>query len=172
MIRSPDWLNECVAKCVNAELGRWESFWAPGSYSCVALVMCPVDRDREGVAAGKHRIRLTDPLFFDECRVCELGFQLAGRVYAQGHEGLTVEPPLKHHMNRVCLGVRFFWTRDELFGSGGGGGGGGLMLTMWTGLGGGSGSLSRSGASATINTIATCATIDAFHQKPRLSLRG
>jgi len=32
------WLNEYVAKCVNAELGRWESFWAPGSYSCVALV--------------------------------------------------------------------------------------------------------------------------------------
>ena len=37
------WLNEYVAKCVNAELGRWESFWAPGSYSCVALV------DREDV---------------------------------------------------------------------------------------------------------------------------
>lgn len=31
------WLNEYVAKCGNAELGRWESFWAPGSYSCVAL---------------------------------------------------------------------------------------------------------------------------------------
>ena len=37
------WLNEYVAKCVNAELGRWESFWAPGSYSAVALV------DREDV---------------------------------------------------------------------------------------------------------------------------
>ena len=35
------WLNEYVAKCVNAELGRWEFFWAPGSYSAVALV----DRD-------------------------------------------------------------------------------------------------------------------------------
>jgi REP element-mobilizing transposase RayT len=31
------WLNEYVAKCVNARLGRWESFWAPGSYSSVAL---------------------------------------------------------------------------------------------------------------------------------------
>jgi hypothetical protein len=31
------WLNEYVAKCVNALLGRWESFWAPGSYSSVAL---------------------------------------------------------------------------------------------------------------------------------------
>ena len=31
------WLNEYVAKCVNAKLGRWESFWAPGSYSSVAL---------------------------------------------------------------------------------------------------------------------------------------
>jgi REP element-mobilizing transposase RayT len=31
------WLNEYVAKCVNAELGRWESFWAPGSYSSVTL---------------------------------------------------------------------------------------------------------------------------------------
>jgi putative transposase len=31
------WLNEYVAKCVNAHLGRWESFWAPGSYSSVAL---------------------------------------------------------------------------------------------------------------------------------------
>lgn len=32
------WFNEYVAKCVNVELGRWESFWAPGSYSAVALV--------------------------------------------------------------------------------------------------------------------------------------
>jgi hypothetical protein len=31
------WLNEYIAKCVNAELGRWESFWAPGSYSSVRL---------------------------------------------------------------------------------------------------------------------------------------
>ena len=37
------WLNEYVAKCVNAELGRWESFWTPGSYSAVRLV------DREAV---------------------------------------------------------------------------------------------------------------------------
>jgi REP element-mobilizing transposase RayT len=37
------WLNEYVAKCVNAELGRWEFFWSPGSYSAVALV------DREDV---------------------------------------------------------------------------------------------------------------------------
>ena len=37
------WLNEYVAKCVNAELGRWEFFWAPGSYSAVALA------DREDV---------------------------------------------------------------------------------------------------------------------------
>jgi hypothetical protein len=32
------WLNEHIAKCVNAHLGRWESFWAPGSYSAVRLV--------------------------------------------------------------------------------------------------------------------------------------
>jgi REP element-mobilizing transposase RayT len=32
------WLNEYVAKCVNAHLGRWESFWAPGSYSAVRLI--------------------------------------------------------------------------------------------------------------------------------------
>jgi len=31
------WLNEYVAKCVNAKLGRWESFWSPGSYSAVRL---------------------------------------------------------------------------------------------------------------------------------------
>ncbi len=31
------WFNEYVAKCMNAHLGRWESFWAPGSYSAVAL---------------------------------------------------------------------------------------------------------------------------------------
>ena len=31
------WFNEYVAKCVNAKLGRWESFWAPGSYSAVRL---------------------------------------------------------------------------------------------------------------------------------------
>lgn len=32
------WLNEYVAKCVNAHLGRWEAFWAPGSYSSVRLL--------------------------------------------------------------------------------------------------------------------------------------
>jgi hypothetical protein len=32
------WLNEYIAKCTNAHLGRWESFWAPGSYSAVRLV--------------------------------------------------------------------------------------------------------------------------------------
>ncbi len=32
------WFNEFLAKCLNAELGRWESFWAPGSYSAVELV--------------------------------------------------------------------------------------------------------------------------------------
>ena len=49
------WLNEYVAKCVNAELGRWESFWAPGSYSCVALV------DREDVV-GKLVYVFTNPV--------------------------------------------------------------------------------------------------------------
>ena len=39
------WLNEYVAKCVNAHLGRWESFWAPGSYSSVRLL------DRNDVVA-------------------------------------------------------------------------------------------------------------------------
>jgi len=39
------WLNEYVAKCVNAHLGRWESFWGPGSYSSVRLV------DQEDVLA-------------------------------------------------------------------------------------------------------------------------
>jgi len=32
------WFNEYVAKCCNAELGRWESFWAPTSYSGVRLM--------------------------------------------------------------------------------------------------------------------------------------
>jgi hypothetical protein len=32
------WVNEYIAKCVNAHLGRWESFWAPGSYSAVRLL--------------------------------------------------------------------------------------------------------------------------------------
>ena len=31
------WLNEYVAKCINALHGRWESVWAPGSYSAVVL---------------------------------------------------------------------------------------------------------------------------------------
>lgn len=31
------YLNALVARAVNASLGRWESFWAPGSYSAVAL---------------------------------------------------------------------------------------------------------------------------------------
>jgi REP element-mobilizing transposase RayT len=32
------WLDEYVAKCCNAHLGRWETFWAPGSYSAVRLL--------------------------------------------------------------------------------------------------------------------------------------
>jgi hypothetical protein len=32
------WVDEYIAKSVNAHLGRWESFWAPGSYSAVRLV--------------------------------------------------------------------------------------------------------------------------------------
>lgn len=32
------WLNMFVAKCLNAHYGRWESFWAPGSYSGVDTV--------------------------------------------------------------------------------------------------------------------------------------
>lgn len=35
------WLDEYVAKCCNLHLGRWETFWAPGSYSAVRLL----DRD-------------------------------------------------------------------------------------------------------------------------------
>lgn len=31
------WLNEYVAKSINALLGRWEAVWAPGSYSSVHL---------------------------------------------------------------------------------------------------------------------------------------
>ncbi len=40
------WLNEYVAKCLNSHWGRWESFWAPGSYSAVALA------DDEAVVAA------------------------------------------------------------------------------------------------------------------------
>lgn len=32
------YLNQLVARALNASLGRWESFWAPGSYSAVRLV--------------------------------------------------------------------------------------------------------------------------------------
>ncbi|MCK5797241.1 MAG: transposase [Deltaproteobacteria bacterium] len=32
------WLNEFIAKSMNARYGRWESFWAPQSYSAVKLV--------------------------------------------------------------------------------------------------------------------------------------
>lgn len=32
------WLDMFVAKCLNAHYGRWESFWAPGSYSAVEAV--------------------------------------------------------------------------------------------------------------------------------------
>jgi REP element-mobilizing transposase RayT len=32
------WLNEYVAKCINTQLKRWESFWAPGSYNAVRLL--------------------------------------------------------------------------------------------------------------------------------------
>lgn len=32
------YLDSLVARAVNASLGRWESFWAPSSYSAVALV--------------------------------------------------------------------------------------------------------------------------------------
>jgi len=33
------WLNEFLAKAFNAMYGRWENFWAPGSYSLVRLEM-------------------------------------------------------------------------------------------------------------------------------------
>lgn len=46
------WLNEYVAKCVNAKLGRWESFWSPGSYSAVKLV------DRDDVLAKMRYVYL------------------------------------------------------------------------------------------------------------------
>lgn len=36
------YLDALVARAVNATLGRWESFWAPGSYSAVAL-LSPAD---------------------------------------------------------------------------------------------------------------------------------
>ena len=32
------WLDEYVARALNAHRQRWENFWAPGSYSCVSLV--------------------------------------------------------------------------------------------------------------------------------------
>ena len=31
------YLNQLVARAINASLGRWENFWAPGSYSAVRL---------------------------------------------------------------------------------------------------------------------------------------
>lgn len=31
------WLDEFIAKCVNAEIGHWEYFWGPGSFSAVHL---------------------------------------------------------------------------------------------------------------------------------------
>jgi REP element-mobilizing transposase RayT len=31
------WLDEFVAKCLNATLGRWEAVWSPGTYSAVRL---------------------------------------------------------------------------------------------------------------------------------------
>jgi REP element-mobilizing transposase RayT len=49
------WLNVYVAKCVNAELGRWEYFWAPNSYSAVTLV------DRDDVI-GKMVYVFTNPV--------------------------------------------------------------------------------------------------------------
>jgi len=36
------YLDSLVARCLNASLGRWESFWAPSSYSAVAL-LSPAD---------------------------------------------------------------------------------------------------------------------------------
>jgi REP element-mobilizing transposase RayT len=35
------YLGSLVARAVNASLGRWESFWAPSSYSAVALASAP-----------------------------------------------------------------------------------------------------------------------------------
>ena len=32
------WLNGTLARCLNSHYGRWENFWAPGSYSRVELV--------------------------------------------------------------------------------------------------------------------------------------
>lgn len=35
--RFMQWLNAMLARALNAHLGRWEAFWAPGSYSAVRL---------------------------------------------------------------------------------------------------------------------------------------
>jgi REP element-mobilizing transposase RayT len=32
-----EWLNGTLARCLNSRLGRWENFWAPGTYSRVEL---------------------------------------------------------------------------------------------------------------------------------------
>jgi len=32
-----EWLNGTVARCLNAHYGRWENFWAPGTYSRIEL---------------------------------------------------------------------------------------------------------------------------------------
>jgi REP element-mobilizing transposase RayT len=49
------YLDSLVARCLNASLGRWESFWAPGSFSAVALV------SREDVVA-KAAYALANPV--------------------------------------------------------------------------------------------------------------
>jgi REP element-mobilizing transposase RayT len=55
------YLNALVARAVNAALGRWESFWAPSSYSAVALEAAAVIVSKTGyvlanpVAAGLVR---------------------------------------------------------------------------------------------------------------------
>lgn len=56
-----------IARALNAELGRWESFWAPGSYSAVALQTVEDVLDKMAyvlanpVAAGLVRLASTWP---------------------------------------------------------------------------------------------------------------
>jgi hypothetical protein len=55
------YLNQFVARTLNAAHGRWENFWAPGSYSAVRLVspedvvVSVVSATRQELEQNAHR---------------------------------------------------------------------------------------------------------------------
>ena len=111
------WFNEFVAKSINALLGRWETVWAPGSYSAVLLAdeqavlgglvyvyTNPVDaglvrRARDWPGALSLPSHMTAPAL--EIRRAPGFFRDPGPVPASARLELSIPPGLTHRSDLV-----------------------------------------------------------------------